>query len=154
VIRFGDDIALQGSYLNDVRFHPDGHTAFISDSGARGAIIVVDLVKGTAHPRLDGHPSTQPDKTIEGSVDGQKLKRPDGRPFLAPADGIALSQDGRTLYWQTLTGRTLYRVETAQLMTDDPEDAAKKVEKAGATCVADGLLMTRDDKLYITSPEN
>jgi sugar lactone lactonase YvrE len=26
------------------------------------------------------------------------------------ADGIALSNDGKTLYWQPLTGRTLYRI--------------------------------------------
>ncbi len=43
VIHFGEDVALQGSYLNDVRFHPNGATAFITDSGARGAIVVVDL---------------------------------------------------------------------------------------------------------------
>jgi secreted PhoX family phosphatase len=55
VIRFGEDVALQGSYLNDVRFHPDGDTAFITDSGARGAIVVVDLDSGRAHARLDGH---------------------------------------------------------------------------------------------------
>src|SRR5262245_11678829 len=36
VIRFGEDVALQGSYLNDVRIHPEGRTAFITDSGARG----------------------------------------------------------------------------------------------------------------------
>ena len=61
------------------------------------------------------------------------------------ADGIALSMDGGTLYWQALTGRTLYRVDTAALMDDDPEDAGKKVEKVGTTCVADGLLMSRDE---------
>ena len=76
VIKFGEDVALQGSYLNDVRFHPDGRTAFITDSGARGSIVVVDLAKGTAHSRLDGHPSTQPDKTVEVTIDGKKLQRP------------------------------------------------------------------------------
>ncbi|CAN5194553.1 L-dopachrome tautomerase-related protein [soil metagenome] len=154
VIKFGEDVALQGSYLNDVRFHPDGRTAFITDSGARGSIIVVDLAKGTAHSRLDGHPSTQPDKTVEVTVEGKKLQRPDGRGMTVAADGIALSQDGKTLYWQPLTGRTLYRIPTEVLMSDDPDEAGKKVEKAGTSCVADGLLMTRDGKLLITSPED
>ena len=120
VIHFGEDVALQGSYLNDVRFHPDGNTAFITDSGARGAIVVVDLESGRAHARLDGHPSTQPEKGVDVSVAGQKLQRPDGRAFQVAADGIALSGDGRTLYWQALTGRTLYRVDTAALMSDKP----------------------------------
>jgi sugar lactone lactonase YvrE len=154
VIRFGEEVALQGSYLNDVRFHPDGATAFITDSGARGAIVVVDLQSGEARPRLDGHPSTQPEKGVEVSVGGQKLQRPDGRAFQAAADGIALSADGRTLYWQALTGRTLYSIETSALMSDNQDDAAKKVTKLGTTNVADGLLMTRDGQLYLTSPED
>jgi len=43
---------------------------------------VVDLESGKARSVLDGHPSTQPDKTIEVSVDGKKLQRVDGRGFL------------------------------------------------------------------------
>ena len=154
VIKFGEDTALQGSYLNDVRFHPDGHTAFISDSGARGSILVLDLDKGTAHSRLDGHPSTQPDKGVEVTVDGRKLQRPDGRGLQVAVDGLALSNDGKTLYFQPLTGRLLYRIATEHLMSDEPEEAGKKVEKAGASGVADGLLMTRDGRLLITSPED
>jgi WD40 repeat protein len=154
VIKFGEDAALQGSYLNDVRFHPDGRTAFITDSGARGSILVVDLEKGTAHSRLDGHPSTQPDKGVEVTVEGRKLQRPDGRGMQVAADGIALSTDGKTLYFQPLTGRLLYRIATDVLRSDDPEEAGKKVEKAGSSCVADGLLMTRDGQLLITSPED
>lgn len=154
VIRFGEDAALQGSYLNDVRFHPDGRTAFITDSGARGSILVVDLDKGTAHSRLDGHPSTQPDKGVEVTVEGKKLQRPDGRGMQVAADGLALSNDGKTLYFQPLTGRILYRIATEHLMSDDPEAAGRKVEKAGSSCVADGLLMTREGQLLITSPED
>ena len=154
VIRFGEDIALQGSYLNDIRFHADGHTAFITDSGARGSIVIVDLESGKARPVLDGHPSTQPDKTIEVSVDGQKLQRVDGRGFMVASDGIALLRDGKTLYWQPLTARTLYSIETASLMSADPDEAAKKVAKVGTSNVADGLMMSRDDRLYLTSPED
>ncbi|HYD06220.1 MAG TPA: L-dopachrome tautomerase-related protein [Reyranella sp.] len=154
VIKFGEDIALQGSYLNDVRFMPDGRTAFITDSGARGSILVVDLEKGTAHSRLDGHPSTQPDKGVEVTVEGRKLQRPDGRGLQVAVDGLALSNDGKTLYFQPLTGRLLYRIAPSHLMSDDPEVAGQKVEKAGSSCVADGLLMTRDDRLLITSPED
>jgi sugar lactone lactonase YvrE len=154
VINFGEAVALQGSYLNDVRFHPDGKTAFITDSGARGAIVLVDLETGEAKPRLDGHPSTQPEKGVEVSVGGQKLQRPDGRAFQVAADGIALSRDGRTLYWQALTGRTLYSIDTAALMSDNQDDVTKKVTKVGTTNIADGLLMSRDGHLYITAPED
>ena len=62
VIHFGEDVALQGSYLNDVRFHPNGATAFITDSGARGAIVVVDLQSGSAHGADQGR--GQPDHVL------------------------------------------------------------------------------------------
>jgi sugar lactone lactonase YvrE len=154
VIRFGEDVALQGSYLNDVRFHPDGTTAFITDSGARGSIVVVDLQSGRSQSMLDGHPSTQPEKGVEIAVGGKPVRRPDGRGLVAAADGIALSPDGAMLYWQALTGRTLYRLDTALLKADDPDKAARAVAKVSTTNVADGLLMTRDGHLYLTSPED
>ena len=153
VIKFGEDVALQGSHLNDVRFHSDCHTAFITIPRA------VRLPRGRpgqrkARSALDGHPSTQPDKAVEVTIDGQQLQRVDGRGFLVSADGLALSRDGKTLYWQPLTGRTLYSIDTAAVMSDDPEEAGKKVNKVGTSNLADGLLMSRDDRLFLTSPED
>ena len=55
-------LALQGSYLNDVRFHSDGRTASITYSGARGSIVVVDLAKGHRPSPPRRPPSTQPKK--------------------------------------------------------------------------------------------
>jgi sugar lactone lactonase YvrE len=43
---------------------------------------------------------------------------------------------------------------TEALMSDDPDETGKKVEKASTSCIADGLLMSRDGHLYITSPED
>src|SRR6476619_7655961 len=113
---------------------------------------MVDLEKGTAPSRLERHPSTQPDKGVEVTVAGKKLQRPDGRGMQVAADGLALSNDGKTLFFQPLTGRTLYRIATEHLMSDDAEAVGQKVEKAGVSCIADGLLMTRDGRLLITSP--
>ena len=107
VIKFAEDVALQGTYLNDIRFRPDGNMGYITDSGTRGAIIVVDLQAGTAFRALDGHPSTQVEKDVTVEIDGKKLLRPDGRQPAFAADGIALSNDGGTLYWQALTGCTM-----------------------------------------------
>ena len=93
-----EDVALQGTYLNDIRFSPDGRTGYITDSGTRGAIIVIDLDSGQSHRALDGHASTQVDKSVTVEVDGKPLRRPDGRQPMFAADGIAISNDGRTLY--------------------------------------------------------
>jgi hypothetical protein len=42
-IAFDETVASQGSYLNDVRFSPDGSHAYLTDSGTTGALVVVDL---------------------------------------------------------------------------------------------------------------
>ncbi|WP_082987961.1 L-dopachrome tautomerase-related protein [Bordetella bronchialis] len=153
VIPMPEDVALQGSYLNDIRISPDGKTGYITDSGAKGAIIVVDLDSGASFRALDGHPSTQLEKDVVVQVDGHPLRRPDGRQPMFASDGIALSEDGSLLYWQALTGRTLYAIETARLARDVPEQVrATAVRKLGTTHVADGLLMSRDGTLYLTSP--
>ncbi len=153
VIHFADNVALQGTYLNDVRFSPDGKTAYITDSGTRGAIIVVDLDAGSAFRALDGDARTQMEKDVVVKVDGKPLTRPDGRQPAFAADGIALSNDGQTLYWQALTGRTLYSIPTAKLAAGTPAaDVAAAVQKVGITTVADGLWMSKANRLYITSP--
>jgi sugar lactone lactonase YvrE len=153
VIPVPGDVALQGTYLNDIRFSPDGKLGYITDSGTRGAIIVVDLESGRSWRTLDGHPSTQIDKTVTVTLDGRPLRRPDGRQPAFAADGIALSNDGRTLFWQALTGRTLYAIDTA-LLRDGVADAERQrgIRTVAQTQVTDGLWMSKAGTLYLTSP--
>ena len=153
VIAVPGDVALQGTYLNDIRFSPDGKTGYITDSGTRGAIIVVDLDSGKSFRALDGHPSTQVDKTVTVTLDGKPLRRPDGRQPAFAADGIAISKDGRTLYYQALTGKTLYSIATAKLRGNVSEaDRGAAVKTVAQTHVADGLWMSRAGVLYLSSP--
>ena len=153
VIPVGLDVALQGTYLNDIRFSPDGKTGYITDSGTRGAIIVIDLESGKGFRALDGHPSTQIDKTVKVTIDGKPLVRPDGRQPAFAADGIAISNDGKTLYYQALTGKTLYSIDTS-LLRKDVDDSARAagVKTVAQTHVADGLWMSKAGVLYISSP--
>jgi sugar lactone lactonase YvrE len=146
-------VALQGTYLNDIRFSPDGKMGYITDSGTRGAIIVVDLESGESWRALDGHISTQVDKTVTVALDGQPLRRPDGRQPMFASDGIAISKDGRTLYYQALTGKTLYSIDT-RLLAHDVEDAQRQssVKTVAQSQVADGLWMSKAGVLYVTSP--
>ena len=155
VIPIPPEVALEGTYLNDIRISPDGNTGYITDSGSKGAIIVVDLQAGKSFRTLDGHPSTQLEKDVTVMVDGKPLRRPDGRQPAFAADGIALSNDGKTLYFQALTGRTLYAIETAKLTSDVADaDRTAAVHKAATTTVADGLWMSSKDVLFITSPSD
>jgi len=161
VIRFGQDVAIPGSYLNDVRFSKDGRYAFLTDAGQRGALVVVELSSGKARRVLDGHPSTQPEKGVVVRTDGRPLRYPDGRPVLFAADSIALSSDGAWLYWKPLTGTTLYRIQTAALTGRGlaGEDVGSQVQPYGKVGPTDGLWIARragsgGDILFITAIED
>jgi sugar lactone lactonase YvrE len=156
VIAFGEDVAPQGSYLNDVRFSKDGKYAFITDSGVKGALVVVDLGSGKAKRVLDGDPSTQMKKGLNVKADGKVLRMPDGRGVEFSADGIALSDDGKYLYWQAIKGEDLYRIPTSVLCDAGMrgEDVSAQVEPFGKNGVADGLLIAGGtNHLYITAVE-
>ncbi len=156
VIPFDRGVAPQGSYPNDVRISPDGGTAYMTDSGVRGALLVADLASGKVRRLLDGHPSTQTEKDVTVMIDGAPLRRPDGREPAFAADGIALDPKGEHLYWQALVGKTLYRIPTRALRdaTLPASRVGAAVERMGTTCVADGYLMDRKGRLWITSPED
>ena len=161
VIQFGQDVAIPGSYMNDVRFSKDGKYAYLTDSGQRGALVVVDLASGKARRVLDGHPSTQPEKGVVVTTDGKPLRYPDGRKVLFAADSIALSSDDAYLYWKPLTGDTLYRIQTAALRGRGlaGEDVSPQVQSYGKVGPTDGFWIGRradtdSDILYVTSIED
>ena len=155
VIHFDEKGAPQGSYLNDVRFSPDGRHAYLTDAGAKGALVVVDIQNGRARRVLDGHPSTQAERNVVVKIDGQELRRPDGRGVEFAADSIALSPDGRTLYWKALTGRTLYRITTDVLENPrlSEKDIEARVERVAETEPTDGLWINGRGRLYLSAIE-
>ena len=156
VIPFGPDIAPEGSYLNDIRFSPDGRTGYLTDSGATGALVVVDLESGSARRVLSGKPCTQPEDDVVVHTDGRPLRRPDGRGAEFAADGIEVTPDGEWVVWQALTGRTMFRVRAADLadtsLSDD--DLAGRVETVGRFVVSDGYWMTDEGHLYLSAVED
>ena len=152
---FDKDVAPQGSYLNDVRISPDGKTAYMTDSGASGALVVVDLDSGKGRRLLDGDPSTQPDKSVKVRIDGREIKQPDGRGVQFAADSITLDPAGDYLYWQPLTAKTLYRISTATLRDAalPPDQVVGKIEKVGDSAPNDGLWTDRAGTIYFSAIE-
>ncbi|OLP61741.1 gluconolactonase [Xaviernesmea oryzae] len=146
------EVAGPASYLNDVRIAPDGAFAYMTDSGQPGGLVVLDLNSGKSWRVLSGDPATQMEKDVKVVVDGQPLRRPDGRQPMFNADGIALSKDGQTLYFQALTGKTLYRVPTEALrMAGDNPQAPVKAETVATTEPVDGLWMAADGSIYLSA---
>lgn len=154
VYPFADDIAGPASYLNDVRIAPDGAFAYFTDSGMPGGLVVLDLNSGTAWRVLSADSSTQFEKDVVVHTDGEPLRRPDGRQPLFNADSIALSTDGKTLYWKALTGKTMYRISTEALQKANQDPSAAKPEKYADTEPTDGLWIDNQNRIYLSTMQN
>ncbi|MFC1799830.1 SMP-30/gluconolactonase/LRE family protein [Candidatus Eisenbacteria bacterium] len=152
-IVFDQAIAPPESYLNDVRVDTKLQTAYITDSGL-GAIVVVDLKTKKSRRLLSDHPSTK-SEGITLIIEGSKWLRA-GKSPKVHSDGLALTSDGKYLYYQALTGRTLYRIETRWLRDESlsAQQLGKKVESMYETGPADGIAFGDDRYLYITAIED
>ena len=165
-IIFPPNVALPTSYVNDVRFDlrrgAEG-MAFITDSTSNGpnGIIVVDLASGKSWRRLEDHPSTKPDSSFVPVTEGEILEiRLPGQPaqrFAVGSDGIALSADGKTLYYCPLTSRHLYSASVDALADRSQPDTAVAAtvkdlgEKGGA---GDGLESDAEGRVYLSDYEH
>lgn len=153
------DVALDTTYLNDVRFDlraGKAGVAYITDSSVSGpgGIIVVDIESGRSWRKLTGHPSTSVDPAFVPFVEGERLaQRAPGKapqPFAVASDGIALSADGATLYYSPLSSRHLYSVPTRLLQDAGANDAAlaAAVRDLGEKGASDGLEADDQGRLY------
>ena len=167
-ILFPPDVALPTTYLNDVRFdlrRGGEGAAFITDSSQDGAngIIVVDLESGESWRKLNDHFSTKPLKLPEF----QPIV--EGRPFLDKssgetkqgagmgADGIAISADGKRLFYAPLGSRKLYSVATDALFdrsTSDEKTAETVIDEGDRGGAGDGLESDANGYIYTTNYEH
>ena len=151
------------SSLNDLRVDiRDGYArAYITDQGqdGEGAILAVDLASGRVVRRLSGHASTKSQKGLLKIVEDRPVVQRKGegppRPVQGGANGIALSPDGRRLYYAPLIGRRLYAVETAALLDPESSDAAVAagVTDLGEKGMTGGLTTDSKDRVYLAMQE-
>lgn len=156
---FPDDVILPSTYVNDMRFDfrsGSQGTVYLTDSSLRGpgAIIVMDIASGRAMRRLSGAPATSVDPSfvpvVEGlpvTVEAADRKR---KPLGVASDGIALSADGKTLYFTPLSSRHLYSIST--LLLRDPnvseQQLAAAVQDLGEKGASDGLEADAAGAIY------
>ena len=154
VIGFDETVAPPGSYLNDVRIDREHGAAYISESGA-GALVMVDLVTGESRRVLDDHSSTSAEDTVL-TIGGSEWLLPDGSAPQVHADGIAYDVTNDLIYYQALTGRTLYRITGAALRDSflDDEALAPRVETVAESGPSDGLLWDGTDGIFISAIED
>jgi sugar lactone lactonase YvrE len=163
-VHFPPEVVLPTTYLTDVRFHlglGKGGTAFITDCAPGGAtgIIVADLASGKSWRRLHDHPSTRAEKGFLAFAEGQPfLDRPAQGPpasVTIGADGIAISHDGKRLFYCALAGRRLFAVSTEALADQALSDTevARTLQDLGEKGSSDGLETDAEGRLYATNYE-
>jgi sugar lactone lactonase YvrE len=163
---FPADVILPSTYVNDVRFDfrvgKEG-VAYVTDSSVSGpgGIIVMDLASGSATRRLSGAKATSVDPAFIPVIEGKKAlttRSTSGEPGLlqVASDGIALSDDGKILYFCPLSSRHLYSVPTALLR--DPSITDAQLEEAvvdlGEKGASDGLEADAAGSVYAGDYEN
>ena len=164
-ISFPSDVALPTTYLNDIRFNLSlgtGGMAFITDSSDQGpnGIIVVDLATGKSMRRLNDHPSTKAESGFLPIVEGRPLmQREPGKPpknLTMGSDGIAISADGKRLFYCPLASRRLYSVSVDALIDPAQSDAqvAATVTDQGEKGASDGLETDSQGRIYATNYEH
>ncbi|MFO7938928.1 MAG: L-dopachrome tautomerase-related protein, partial [Bacteroidales bacterium] len=136
------------SYYNDVRIDVQQEIAYITDSG-EGAIVVLNLKTGKARRLLENHASVK-HETDYLMCSGNKWQG------AVDADGIALTPDGKWLYYIALSSHTLYRAPTDALRdsTLSATELAKAVEKVMAVPATDGMLFDNEGNLWMGGLEN
>lgn len=165
VFAFTEEVVLPTTYLNDVRIDfrvGKAGYAYITDSSSRGpgAIIVVDLATGSAWRRLSGATSTSPDPLLLPKVEGRILmnRNQDGStsPFRLASDGIAISPDGKTLYYCPLSSRHLYSITTEALRdrTIPDMNLQSHVKYWGEKGASDGMIADAQGNVYAGDYEN
>src|SRR5258708_4701613 len=164
-IVFPDSLITKGTSINDVRFdlaRGAAGFAYIPDSSAAAGsgIIVVDLSTGNAVRRLANDPTVLPDPAFRATVEGKPFviqATVDAAPSLVSiaADGIAVSADGKLVYYCPIASRNLYSVDAAVLtdFTQSDPAVAPTITNLGDKGEVGGLEADAQGRVYLTNGE-
>ncbi len=135
-------------------------TAYITDSSSEGpnALIVVDLATGKSFRRLNQHESVVAQSGFLMFAEGQPVYKTEpgkpAEPVVFAADSIAISADGRELYYCPINSTRLYSVSTETLRDRSKSDAqvAATVRVLTGKMPSDGMESDAAGNVYLTDP--
>jgi sugar lactone lactonase YvrE len=134
--------------------------AYITDSSSLGpnAIIVVDLATGKSFRRLNQHFSVLGEPGFLMFAEGRPVYKTEpgkpAEPVVFAADGIAISSDGKQLFYCPVNSTTLYSVSTEALRDRSKSDAqvGATVRSVTGKMPSDGLESDAEGRVYMTDP--
>ncbi|CAM3527180.1 Major royal jelly protein [Deinococcus saxicola] len=162
MIRLPSSVLNEYSEPNDFVIDERHGAVYIADEGAgnggdgsRAALIVVDTNTGRARRRLEGRPGIRAENCpimLGGSEVTREPEDGQRRGLRIGVDGIALDHAGEWLYYGPLTGPSIWRLRTRDLLDGslDDDELQRRAE-----CYADrpntgGMWMDAEDNLYLT----
>lgn len=129
------------SYINDLRVDKKKQKIYLTDSGHAG-LVVLDLKTKKSIRILDNHYSTQSEVNRLNFENGVWENT-------VHSDGIAFDAKNDYLYFHALTGYSLYRLSTNEIL-----DAENKVEFVAKTSAPDGMIIDESGGLYFADLEH
>jgi sugar lactone lactonase YvrE len=156
-VEFPWGVASWGSMLNDFWVDDERGVVYIADTSAyvfNPALIVYDINARSATRLLKRHPSVKPEPH-HMVVQDRFLKVLD-IPLRVAVDSIALSADGKELFYGPMTGSRMFQIDTESLRDRHLDQAALayRVREYGSKPSTDGIAADSQGNLYLTAIEH
>ena len=156
VIYLPQPIIADSPFLNDLAVDLDHNVIYITDtaSGNDSALIVVDLNTGFSRRVLEGDVSTRPENIP--LIVNERVINLEGKPAKIGVNPITVDPANEWVYYAPMSGRSLYRVATADLLdfTLSAEELSNRVERYGDKPICDGITVDDAGNVYITAITN
>lgn len=153
VIYLGFPVTSAASFVNDLAIDYSNNAIYITDVATpeTAALIVVDLSTGEAKRVLEGSQFTRPEDI--DMVINDRVVTLGEQPARIGVNPITISPDNKRVYFGSMNGETLYRVETKYLadLSLDASTLDKRVERYGSKPISDGITIDDAGNVYVTS---
>jgi sugar lactone lactonase YvrE len=144
-----------GSFLNDMALALDKGVIVMSDPGGKCSLDVLDVRSGSLRKLLVGDKSVAPED-VDAPIDGIPLAQsrgPDGKlvPMRSGVNPITIDAQEKWVYYGAMTGKTLYRVQLADLLDASlsEQQLAAKVQRYGDKAPSAGITIDVAGNVYV-----